>query len=201
MKFIITLLLLLMIATSAFGQSKITALTYNVSIPDGDMKNYIDETSWRGFGFDGKWFVDGDRPLTLGIALAWHVFNETTDGTIVLDQGALTGHQNRYVNSFPMMLTAHYYFGNRNQLWAYLGVGAGAYYMIQRFEIGVWAFEETHWHFGVVPEFGIQIPLSEADFLINVKYNYAFASGEPIAGDPIDWTYWGINVGLAYSDW
>jgi outer membrane protein len=202
MKYVFTILLIMTLSTSAFAQSKITAITYDMSIPEGEMTNYIDQTSFRGIGFDGRWFMQGgDSPLALGLSLAWQVFNQNVDGTVVFPNGALTGYQNRYLNSFPIMATAAYYFGSKDRLWLYLGVGVGTYYTIQRFEIGVIALEENNWHFGGYPEIGIHFPLEEMDIIINGRYNIAFESGESISSDSAKWTYWGINVGLAYRGW
>jgi hypothetical protein len=201
MKYMLTAILVLLAATNAFGQTKITAIHYNVSIPDGDLQNYISDTSWIGFGFDGRWFVSPDVPATLGISLGWQVFDEETNETLDFNNGSLTGFQHRYINSFPLMVTGHYYFGDKNRMWIFAGVGVGTYAVIQRFEVGVFALEETTWHFGMYPELGVQIPLQEADLFLSGRYNYAFASGESIDGRSRDWSYWGIHVGLAYHGW
>jgi hypothetical protein len=161
----------------------------------------VNETSWIGFGFDGRWFVSPDRPLAVGLALGWHVFDEETDETIVLENGALSGHQHRYINSFPIMLTGHFYFGQDDQLWAFIGGGIGTYAIIQRFEVGVFAFEETSWHFALSPEIGFQAPLQDLDLFVSARYNYAFEAGESLNGEAQDYSYWGINVGLAYRGW
>ena len=205
MKYIITTLLILLVAVNAFGQSKITILSYQMSIPDQRLENYIDETSFRGVGFDGRWFVSDETPITLGLALAWHVFDQKTDEMIVFDGGALSGMQNRYVNSFPIMLTGHWYIGNKDKLWISIGGGIGTYYIIQRLEVGVHSLEESNWHFGAYPEIGLQIPLSEADFFVSGKYNYAFDAGDSVQGVALQdrnyYNYWTISVGLAYQGW
>lgn len=201
MKHLILIALTLLIAVNASGQSKITAFHYDVSMPDGRTKDFVDETSWLGVGFDGRWFLSSDVPATVGISLGWHVFDEKTDGTIVFDNGALTGTQHRYINSFPIMLTGHLYFGNKDRLWAFAGGGVGTYAIIQRFEVGVFAFEETNWHFGLYPEIGFQVPLQEVDFFMSTRYNYAFESGESLTGEAVDYSYWGIHLGFAYQGW
>ncbi len=83
----------------------------------------------------------------------------------------------------------------------YLGAGLGAYYVIQRFEIGVVALEEDNWHFGVAPEAGFLFPMGDALAIINTRFNYAFDAGEHIGGDLRDWMYWNVNVGYAYRTW
>ncbi len=200
MKYIIATLLVLLVAANAFGQTKITVLSYQMSVPDANLENYIDKTSFRGIGFDGRWFKGGSS-FTGGLSLAWHVFNKTTDGTIELEGSTLTGYQNRYVNSFPIMLTGHLYFGNKNSVWMFVGGGVGTYYIIQRFEIGVHSVEESNWNFGACPEIGLQIPLSEADLYVSGKYNWAYEAGESVQGDKLDLNYWTVSVGLAYQGW
>jgi hypothetical protein len=202
MKYILATVLVLLVAANAFGQNKVTAIHYNVSIPDQDLKEYIGEVSWLGVGFDGRWFVSPDKPLTLGISLGWQVFDEQSFGTLESESAALTGQQRRYVNSFPMMVTGHYYFGNKDSAWFFAGAGVGTYYIIQRFDVGVFGFEVDDWHFGFYPELGVQIPLQmEADLFISGRYNFALASGESISGDEKDFSYWGINIGFAYNGW
>ena len=137
MKYLFCIALLLVVAGNAHGEEGILAFHYNISIPTQDFTDYIDETSWIGGGFDGRWFVSPDRPFTLGLAASWHVFDQELDGTTELPNGAVTGHQHRYVNSFPIVATAHYYFGDRSRVWAFIGGGVGTYYVLQRFEIGV----------------------------------------------------------------
>ena len=167
------------------------------------MTGYISDASWIGFGFDGRWFVSPDRPITLGISLGWQVFDEHTTETLVTDRGALTGNQGRYINSFPMMVTAHYYFGNKDSMWFFAGAGVGTYYVIQRFEVGVFAFEENTWHFGLYPELGVQIPLqaglgSFRERPVQLRLRRA---GESLTGGGKEWDYWQISVGFAYNGW
>lgn len=200
MKYIIAALLILLVAANAFGQTKITVLSYQMSVPDRNLENFIDKTSFRGVGFDGRWFKGGSS-FTGGLSLAWHVFDKNTYGTLEFDGATLTGNQNRYINSFPIMLTGHYYFGNKNNVWMFVGGGVGTYYVIQRLEIGVHSLEESNWHLGACPEIGLQIPLSDADLFISGKYNWAFEAGESIQGDAIDLNYWTVSVGLAYQGW
>jgi len=201
MKYILTAMFVLLAAANAFGQTKITAIHYDMSIPEGDTKNFVSDSSWLGFGFDGRWFVSPDVPATLGISLGWHVFDEETSEMMVFSEGALTGKQHRYINSFPLMVTGHYYFGDKDRMWIFAGLGVGTYAVIQRFEIGVFAFEETTWHFGMYPELGVQIPLQEADLFVSGRYNFAFKAGDSLDGQGKEWPYWGINVGLAYHGW
>jgi len=201
MKYLLCIALLLVVAGNAQGQEGVLAFHYNISIPTQDFTDYIDETSWIGGGFDGRWFVSPDRPFTLGLAASWHVFDQELDGTTELPNGAVTGHQHRYVNSFPIVATAHYYFGDRSRAWAFVGGGVGTYYVLQRFEIGVLAAEQGNWHFGAYPELGVQVPFRQADLFLSARYNCAFEAGESLSGVAKAYYYPSFQIGLAYHQW
>lgn len=203
MKRLIVTILLLLVAATAFAQSKIATIHYDISFPGQEMNGYIDEASWLGFGVDGRWFVRPDMPVALGISAGWQVFDMETDETVVFDNGALTGKQDRSINSFPLMLTGHYYFGNKDRIWLFAGGGIGTYAIVERFDVGVFKFEKTNWHFGLYPEIGAQIHLTEMniDLFVSGRYNYAFEAGESFAGDAKAYDYWGIGVGVAYREW
>lgn len=173
------------------------ALTYSVSIPSGDTKTFVDEISWRGVGLDYRYLID--RKYSVGLFLGWNVFYERTDKTTEVEKGAITGTSDRYINAFPIMANIFYYFGKRKSIRPYVGLNAGGYYMLQRFEIGVAAWQEDQWQWGIAPEAGVVIPV-ERDFgiMLNGKYNYAF-TGESVFGTDINNSYWQINAGFVWE--
>lgn len=188
-------------AGSAVAQNKLTALTYNVGFASGDTKKFIDEASWLGFGFDFRTYKDRKSPIMYGFHFAWQVFDKRTSDTAVFEAGAVTGVQRRYINALPFLLTGHYYVGNAQGTKGFFGLGAGAYYIIDRLEIGVSAFESNNWHFGVMPEAGIQFPLANVDGLLSAQYHYAFKSGETVTGEGRAESYWVISAGVGWKGW
>lgn len=196
-------MVVLTLAPQADARDKITAITYNVGIPIGNTKDYIDNTSWRGFGLDFRHFRSRNKPITVGFSFAWQVFDQRLDNeTFVIDSGAVTGTQRRYLNSLPFLLTAHYYSSQQsNQTRFFLGGGAGLYYIEQRFDIGVNSRQENNWHFGLMPEVGVQVPFGDVEFLLSGRYHYAFAAGTSLTGDSQAWDYITINAGVAWSRW
>jgi outer membrane protein W len=95
-------------------------------------------------------------------------------------------------------VTSHLHFGKpRSGLRPYIGLGAGAYYIKQRLEIGVMMLEVDNWHFGLMPEVGVLIPTESVIFIIRAKYNYAFSAGKSIGKDAIDISYVSLNVGVS----
>jgi len=205
MKWLYSSILILIITTSVSAQS-LGSITYNVSIPTSNLNDYIDEVSWRGFGIEGRWFQN--RNLSFGLSFAWTVFNQRVSDPIQIVQdgvsATVTGTQVRVVNSLPILATAHYYTGKRrDQFRFYFGAGVGMYYIKQRLEIGLVAFESDNWHFGLVPEAGVLISLNrDLTMIVNGKYNYAFSSGEALGGgDDNVYAYWGINVGFVWQSY
>ena len=192
--------LLALLASSALADNKF-GLTYNISIPDGDTADFISETSWRGMGLEWRWDREGDLPVTFGFSMAWHVFSQRLTGTQQLESGAVSGVQDRYLNSLPFLLTAHYTMGSPRGIQLYFGGGLGAQYVVQRLQLGINVLEESNWHFAIVPEAGLMFPLGTIHGIFNVKYDYAVEAGSYIGGDSRDWQYFGVNVGVVYTYW
>ncbi len=173
------------------------AATYEVSLPTGDAKKFTDATSFRGFGLD---FRKSIKPATtVGLFLGWNVFHERINETFPLKIGAVTGVQDRYINSFPMMLNVHRYFGREGSARPYAGLNAGGFIVTQRFDLGFASLQRDSWEWGVAPEVGVVIPLNyTTKFMINGKFNYAF-TGEAIAGNDFKLAYWGLNAGFVWE--
>lgn len=203
-KIIYTTLLTLFVSVPLQAQDAVTVVNYEISVPTGDTKEYIDRTSFRGLGIDFRKFLGSENKVSVGGRFAWHVFDSgaiTDTISIRTDEltGDVSGTQFRYINAFPIQGVFHYYFGEPGRVNAYVGAGVGIYYIKQRFEIGLLATEANSWHFGVAPEFGVNFPFSDSVAAnVNVMYNYAAASGTDVSGEKTGYNYFSINVGLAF---
>ena len=203
MKWLYSSILILIITASVSAQS-LGSMTYNVSFPTGKLNDYIDKISWRGIGIEGRWF--SNKNISFGLSSGWNVFDQRTNELINIEKdgisGTISGTQIRTINAVPILATAHYYTGKRrDQFRFYFGAGAGMYYIKQRLEIGLVAFESDNWHFGLAPEAGVLVSLNrDITMILNTKYNYAFSAGEPLGGgDNNTYAYWGINVGFVWQ--
>jgi outer membrane protein W len=189
-----------MLTTSASAQKQLlSGISWNMGFPNGRMATFTDETSFAGFGVDFQRFTSDN--VTFGGSFSWNVWSELTGETIEFTQGAVTGTQVRYINSFPLFLNAHYYLGHKaDQFRPFFGLNVGTYYILQRLEIGTWAFDNDSWHFGLAPEGGLLIAISRGTYLIGtLRYNYAFDAGENLAGkDDNSYSYWGVNIGISW---
>jgi hypothetical protein len=196
--FAVFALVILMFGTSYSQKEQwFGALTYSVSIPSGDTKTFVDEISWRGVGLDYRYLID--RQYSVGLFFGWNVFYQRTNKTTEIENGAVTGTSDRYLNFFPIMANIHYYFGERKSVRPYVGLNAGGYYVNQRFAIGVFLWEDDSWQWAIAPEAGVAIPV-ERDFgiLLNGKYNYAF-TGQSVFGTDVNNSFWQVNVGVIWQ--
>jgi hypothetical protein len=183
-------------------EEKMASIYWSVAVPKNDMATFVDETSLGGFGIAGRWFVS--PRISLGLAWEWQVFdqestepiNTTLDGFPV--GVTISGKQFRYINAFPFLATGYLHIGRAGATRIYAGGGAGAYYMMERFEIGVIALEEKNWRWGVAPEAGLLMPIGDVyghqNIVLAGKVNLVLGDE-----DRYDYTWWEINIGLTWN--
>lgn len=172
----------------------IYSMTYDMSYGIGNTGDYISNASFRGATLiDGRGFVTDD--ISLGGSFSWHVFyDDLPVGEHVDGNTTLTGKQYRYINSFPVMMTGHYYFGDGSATTYYVGTGIGAVSYEERTEMGLYYSGNAKWHFGINPQIGILIPMSPTvDFHLSLKYHQTFKASDYDANQ-----YLTFSVGFAW---
>jgi hypothetical protein len=202
----LSLFLLALLLLAGLGAPEVRAqyqrhyigISYNVSIPLGDTKDFAGDTSWRGATLEARWTVSDF--FTFGGLIGWHVLNDRTAEPYDLDGldidelegvgGTITGTQLRYLNTVPLLVTGHYYLNEGGLVRPYVGSGVGFYYAERRVDIGVRSFNDDGLYFGLAPEVGVAFPLGNVIGLVSGRYHVAFASPSI--------TYAGINAGLAW---
>jgi outer membrane protein W len=162
---------------------------YSTVLGAGDTSDYAGGFSWRGMTVDGGRMINEN--LAIGFNTGWHVLDEKNSGTDLFDQGAVTGTAYRYVNSIPILLTGKYYGGaNGAGTRPFLGVGAGTYWIENRTETGVYAFEDTNWHFGLMGEAGVAIMRPGGmGATLSVRYNWGLKTND------VERQYWTFSLG------
>jgi len=169
------------------------ALTYQPAQPLSNTQDFTSTFGWRGIGLDYRAQVKPN--FALGLSFAWQVFDEQTDEVVSAFGVDLSGDQFRYVNSFPMLANASYFFGKPGGLRPFLGANLGAYVMQHRLDVGLYTIEETNVHFGFGPEAGLAIPIRpELAAVLNTRFNYALS-----AGSVDDQSYVSFGLGLAWT--
>jgi len=193
MKTICAVLLVLLTAAPAIGQEMMPYITYTMSIPTGDFADWLEDTSYYGFEVGSRSFTNNS--FSWGFATGWNSFSEKRSGTTEVESGAITGTSIREMQTFPLLVSAHYYFGRRNKVRPYLGLNTGVYFISEVTTLGVYADGDTNAHFGLTPELGVIIPVGDYGLMLNAKYAYAFEGG----GNR-DFTWLAINIGFTFPD-
>ncbi len=184
----------LLLSSGAQAQQWYWGMSYGMTTPVSDTKAFTNSTSWRNFGIDIMAVVKPNT--TVGVSVAWSVFNDVTATVSSISGIEVGGTQFRYINSVPILVNVRRFLGTRGRPRPFIGVGVGPHLVKQRVEVGLWALSENTWHFGVSPEVGLLVPLgSGVQGFVNAKYNYAASAGDPSRRH----SYFGLNIGFAWA--
>ncbi len=195
--FVVMLLTLLVGLSSVQAQGSYGILNYGISFPTGNTKDYISNTSFRGFGFEFGKYVSSS--LAVGVSVNWHIFYERTSERIHLDYADISGVQDRYINNFPLMLSARYVFLHNAAIHPFIGLNVGVYRFLQRMDIGIYSFESRTWQFGLAPKIGFFFPI-RPDVMFMVSGTYQWVNGvKTISEQTDDFPYLTLKIGFAYE--
>lgn len=160
-------------------KESIYLFNYEVSSALGSFSDkFISETSWRGFGFEGRSMVR-DR-LSVGLGFDFNRYSQTHS---MLTQttgagGTLSGPAYRYADQFAFKGLFHYYLGN-GSLRPYAGVGLGGVWTYSYGQSGDYANSHDSFEFVAAPELGLLLTAakgaSSAGLNVGVRYTYTTA--------------------------
>ena len=183
-----------LISTGTFAQGMF-GVSYNIGLPVGGTADYISQPSFRGFGLEGRGFIKDN--LSYGGSFNWAVFYEEVgpdEWQREGEDGTVYGKQYRYINSFPLMATMHYYFGEWDATRFYAGGGIGANIINQRTDVGIYVVKDEKWRFGLAPEIGVLIPFNFSSSInLSLQYQYAVKAGD---SDAV--SYLNFKIGFAF---
>ena len=169
-------------------------LNYSMAAGLGEQSDFIGNYSWRGVSLEPIWMLTPE--IGLGAYFSWNVFYDKLSGSFTEDTETITGTQARYINAFPMLLEGRYHLGEPYDIRPYLGLGIGAFRMLQETNTGLFGVENKTWHFGISPNAGILIPIGYQDTAVHVglRYNKPFNNSDA----PFEYSWLGIDVGLSW---
>ena len=191
------IILYLLLSVNLFAQDFLTGLTYSISVPTGETSDFISNTSFKGLSIDLRKFFSHNA--SVGFLVGWSTFEEETNETISTIVGDVSGAQSRLINSFPVMITTDYYFGEGREFRPFIGIGVGMYYFYQQLKQVGENLESNKWHFGVAPEVGFVYLLESVYAFVNARYNYAFSAENEITKNSTPQSYLTFNIGFAYT--
>jgi outer membrane protein W len=194
-KHIIAFFILLASMATVNAQS-LWNITYDVAVPLGTTSDFISKVGFRGFGIDGRGFIN--QNVTLGGSWEWNVLysyeknRTTTEGNVTV-----TGNHYNYGNYMPIMFNAHYYFGEDGGIRPYIGTGVGTIWKEERKDIGSFNVKlDNNWQFGITPEVGVFIPVASSSLIfVKAKYIYGVQTSQLDAT-----SYISFGVGIAWEN-
>ena len=161
------------IVSSASAQ-QIFGITYDISVPTDNTKSFIPNTSILGFGLDARQMSHSD--VSFGITFHWNSFKDSGADRIESEEGDFASVEDRSMDSFPILVSSHYYFGNAvSNFRPLIGGNAGAYFIVSRQYTGQGKLVKKGWQFGLAPDIGFMTNfMNDIHILLTLRYNYAF---------------------------
>lgn len=191
--FVFAILMIGLANFSAKGQSY-TTTSYSISLPTGDLNEFISAPSFRGIAVDYRKLVQPN--IGIGVTTGWNTFfEERAFATYTIDNRSLSGKQWRYMNSFPLFLSGDYYFKPGADLNPYLGLGVGTIYNTRATDMGIFRLEEDAWSFAFQPQVGFFYPVNHfAGLSVALKYSHGLAAGDFDAAQ----SFFSLNIGYVF---
>ncbi len=176
------------------GQN-IYILEYPIGFAIGDMNDFIDEPSFRGFNFGYRNL--NDDGIALGIDMGWQTFYEEMDqATYTVDTRSITGLQYRYMNMFTASAQVDKVFADGSDVRPFIGLGAGTSYARRTVDMGQWSLETDPWQFMLQPEAGVSLYLEGGNALMfSANYYMGFKTQDLEAQN-----FLALTIGFAFSD-
>jgi len=188
------------LAAPGMAQSRpIVGLSYDMSLPTGDLKDYTNNDSWLGWTVDVRAFGASNK-ISFGGMLGYYEFyqmNSTTQTTFA--RAAVSGQQYHHMFSLPIMLNAHYYAGSTYGARPFIGLNAGVTYLKQTVDVGIWSLTSDAWVLSAMPEVGIYFPTSGRTMVnLHARYHLPFSSGSMYSSGGPDATMSYLSIGLGF---
>ncbi len=132
------------------------------------MRDFIENTSYAGFGIEGRQFRS--EHIALGLSFGWSKFQQESKSF----SGNTVEIEDHLLDSFPLLFNGSYFlFDEIAKFRPFAGLNTGVYFINARGTSGRGTFQDKSLYFGVAPEIGF---LAEMFYDLNVmfflRYNY-----------------------------
>lgn len=179
-------------------------ITWDFSLPLGNTADFTDAFGFQGFSLEVKYIALGR--LGFGGMVSWHSLGERTFATLEDENATLTGTQVRELSFNPITLRAHYAFSDRPvkpkdaggaafklEATPYVALGLGGARAASRVDLGIDVITRESWHFTMVPEVGLELPVGPVILIGSTRLNFLAGSG-----DRDEQLYVNFNLGAAF---
>ena len=152
---------------------------YEVSDAIGDFSdNFVSETSWRGFSFEGRSMVS--ERISAGIGFTYNRFEQTHDNLVQSagNGGTISGPVYRYADQLAVKGLVHAYL-LQGPVQPYLGVGLGGVWSYSFAQIADLGQSDSDFEFIASPEVGLTFTAARGASSLGLnlafRYNYTTA--------------------------
>jgi opacity protein-like surface antigen len=206
-KHLYTLVFGLIFCVSATGQNELTPSPYfednqflvswDIAFPMGD---YLDETSFSGFRFEYRKFID--KNWAWGISTGWNSYSQKLDQQLYQtpDGGqAIFTDMIRTVFELPITVNGYYFLDQIGKFKPYAGLGLGTLYSRQEAFFNIYIIEENNWGFLARPEVGFNYELEYSMGLqAYAAYSYATNKNDGLGIDSLQHISFGVGAYWSY---
>jgi hypothetical protein len=170
-------------------------LSYDVSFPTSQTKEFVSNISVLGFGLDARKMTHSK--YSYGITFHWNSFKDDRLER-KSDQGNIVTIDDRSLESFPLLINAHYYlFSELESFRPFVGGNIGTYFIITRRLVDNVYRSDSNWHFGVAPDIGFLLHfMQDVHIMITLRYNYAFKTGGAPAQSYFSILFGAVSISL-----
>ena len=191
MKKALTLLLISLSMTIPIQAQQIFGISYDISIPTLDTKEFVSNISLVGFGLDAREMRHGK--VSFGVTFHWNSFKDDRLERVDTGNGEFISIDNRSLESFPILVNSHYYFFSEIESFRpFFGANIGTYFIITRRSVDGVRRSDKNWHFGIAPDIGFMLHfMQDVHIMLTLRYNYAVKTSSSPAQ-----TYWNVIFGF-----
>jgi opacity protein-like surface antigen len=191
---ILGLMVMVSMATFANAQISTFGINYVIGMPMGETGDFINDPSYRGASFEYTYIPDDHWGVHF--EGGWNYFYQKIDrATYEYKTLAITGTQYRYVESVPLFVGINYFALPEAVVKPYVAFGAGVMYNERWNDVGLYRIGNSAWQFGLKPEAGVAMNLSDDIFFkLSAKYYVSFET-DRLEGQ----SFLGFNMGLAFK--
>jgi outer membrane protein W len=195
MKKIFLSLLVSVFAAGALNAQNNATFSYSMGFATGDLADFINQPSFRGFSFDYRKLVTPN--VGVGFNLGWNVFYDAPDkDSYTYGNSTLSGKQYRYSNHVPMLASGSYYFSPGESFNPFVSLGIGTIYTRRNTDMNLYTVEQEAWNFALQPEVGFNYELnSEAALTVSGKFNQGFKAGSELTSAQ---SFFTLNLGFTF---
>ncbi|HYX37753.1 MAG TPA: hypothetical protein VE954_32020 [Oligoflexus sp.] len=166
--------LALCIDTSASAEQSQVTLEYPMTIPYGEIADFISENSYQGFGFSS--FFGSASNMSWGFSFQWIGWDEDENLATYQQNGAtFSGSESREINAYPLLFQGRYELA-RGPVVPYVGLGLGPAYVEQDQRLGFLHETEYSTQGVYAPEAGLYLNLDSLVLGAGAQYLDSFTA-------------------------